>query len=63
MKKQLADDTIGSRYLAWQPNLGQFDIRWAAELPPFGKSGSIVKTYDKDLDLDLDKKLYGAVYE
>lgn len=58
--QQLAPDTIGSKFLAWQPNLGLFDIRWAAELPPFGKLIKTTKSYDKDLDTkyteDLDER-------
>ena len=59
-KPRLLPETEESVYQAWQPHLGRFDIRWACELPPFGKV-STKKTFDMDIDLynqsDLDKRI------
>lgn len=58
-KPRILPETEESVYQAWQPNLGRFDVRWASELPPFGKVVSN-RNYDKDLDLysqsDIDNK-------
>lgn len=59
-KPRLLPETEESVYQAWQPHLGRFDIRWACELPPFGKVNT-KKTFDMDIDLynqlDLDKRI------
>lgn len=55
-KPRLLPETEESIYQAWQPHLGHFDVRWASELPPFGRS--IVRvSYDTDLDEFLQKDL------
>lgn len=48
---QLLPDSEGSKFMAWQPNLGLFDIRWAASLEPERKT---FRRFDTDLDLLLD---------
>lgn len=57
MKTRKCETTEGSVYQAWCPMFGQFDIRWAAELPPFGKRNTD-EVFDKDLDYDLDEDIY-----
>ena len=55
-KPRLLPETEESIYQAWQPHLGHFDVRWASELPPFGRN--IVRvSYDTDLDEFLQKDL------
>ena len=55
-KTKLAPDTIGSKYMAWSPVLGLHDIRWASELPPFGKMTLPSIVYDdQDMDKDMDE--------
>ena len=44
------------KMIAWQPHLGLFDIRWASELPPFGRNKS-GRSYDMDLDVYKQKDL------
>lgn len=62
-KPRLIPETEESVYQAWQPHLGKFDIRWACELPPFGKTITQT-TYDLDLDVykqrDIDNKYFIA---
>ena len=59
-KPKLLPETEESIYQAWQPHLGHFDIRWASELPPFGRTVE-QKNFDVDIDvyhqLDLDQRL------
>lgn len=59
-KPKLLPETEGSVYQAWQPHLGHFDIRWASELPPFGRTVT-QNNFDMDIDLynqlDIDNKI------
>lgn len=59
-KPKLLPETEGSVYQAWQPHLGRYDIRWASELPPFGRTVT-QKNFDMDIDvyrqLDLDNRI------
>ncbi len=59
---KLLPSTIGSKYMAWSPILGVYDIRWASELPPFGPVLDPKEDYygDSDLDCDLDKGDFNA---
>ena len=58
-KPQLYPDSDGSKWIAWMPHLGLFDIRWAADYSPEPDRKPRFDT-DLDVQLDLDQQYYFA---